>query len=321
MPKVWIGIAVAILVVSCSSGKIAGGTSDHGNARIAGIVTDSASKPVSGAIIVLRPSDYIFGVSSVAPCSTRSDSKGSWHFDSLDVGTWTVEGHDSLACGFISSVKTEAGTHVDSMKTVVQPLNWTRFVLPTDSRALIGADSILVYIPGSSCHQMVHFTDVAGDTVRIEGIPEGRHAVAFYPPLPSTVELKSIVGFDSLSVDHRQGFDATARPARPNGKENGVWVGDSNDYYTAFPHINEITDASKVEFRFTYGTGDTTAWVADPYSLIIFPDSGSYAVRAQLRYVAASTSTVTSAFLSPWSDSLLVNVRPNDTLAPGGSSH
>ena len=105
MHKQWIALlAIApLLELSCTADKIAGNGSQTGNPMIAGILYQSNGKtPAKGAIVYLRkkntlaevPGALVKRLAADTNVTVVTDSRGAFAIDSIDTGTYVIEGTD-----------------------------------------------------------------------------------------------------------------------------------------------------------------------------------------------------------------------------------
>ena len=98
------GSIVLSLLFGCSRAPTAGGSSDSGNVKFAGIIYSVADSTVSGATVTLCPANSLGGVaeetenmdSSIIK-RTITDDSGRFEFTSLQEGSYFIEANDGIA--------------------------------------------------------------------------------------------------------------------------------------------------------------------------------------------------------------------------------
>ncbi len=140
---------------ACNDGGSAGTISDV-DIEIAGIVTDINETPLMGTMLYLYKTASLDTISSDKVDSTRSDSVGAYHFDSLNNGIYHISANykDSL-------FGSQRSILIDTMNFEVPPM---RLQKPGVIRGRVLFDKsnrrgVLIYIPGTS---FTAYTDSSG---------------------------------------------------------------------------------------------------------------------------------------------------------------
>lgn len=95
------GVMVAMLFCTCSNAPTAGGSSDSGNVKFAGVIIHESDGPAAGAIVTLCPENFIHGIENTGIASdtsqirrTVTDAGGRFEFRSVPEGDYCVEVND-----------------------------------------------------------------------------------------------------------------------------------------------------------------------------------------------------------------------------------
>jgi hypothetical protein len=173
-PLLWAAAAFSLgLLCLCGTPQIAGGTSSSENAKVNGIITDTAGVPAPGTRVLLIPSTFNPAHDQLAKTAREdtTDANGAYAFDKVAPGSYNIEatnpahGTSLLITGIALAKKDSLTVSADTLRkpgTVVIALAGT-------------ADSLggQVYIPGTMILRNVpaHAQSVTLDSVPHCAIP------------------------------------------------------------------------------------------------------------------------------------------------------
>jgi len=124
-----LAILQAVLFCSRLPIQLSGGSTSTGNEKIVGTVLYASGKPVSGAAVIVRRSDYLPSLDSMQNTGTFldrmktvADSQGRFAVDSLDTGEYFVEANDRIsAAGLIKVSMTLASGSPRPLTNILNP--------------------------------------------------------------------------------------------------------------------------------------------------------------------------------------------------------
>ncbi len=173
----------SLFVVACTDSRTAGGNSaETGNPEIAGVLTFADGRPARAARVRCVPSGFNALTDSLdAFRSTRSDSTGAFHFDSLPAGSCALEAvHDSSGMRMLlPALVLDSGERVVATGVLGAPVSLR-----------IGTGNLP---DGSAGHVVVHGTTIAQSVVV-------KFSSVFVDSLPpGTLDSVFFVGADQVS--------------------------------------------------------------------------------------------------------------------------
>lgn len=310
-----LGIITALVVLYCTcSINIAGGSSDHGNANVIGTVYDTLGAVVEGVSLRLLPENYNPAKPdhSLDSLTAITDSTGIFELYNVPSGTYCLIGEHSSGQLrlFEKPVAVDSGS-INSVHAVLYrpgkiiiPVNYA--IIPVNKR-------VIVYLPG---------TDVLKEfqsniqTIYIDSVPTGRFTLKGY--LPSN---NMVVSFEreysNFYVMSGGIVDFTIRPIKPRGPKTAPVNSECqfNTYFNewnSYPHVV----VEYLEYRFSWGDADTSAWAPGLYASHSWSRPGTYEVRVHMRCQGENTisdtvknNTEKIPFYSGWSDSTIITIK------------
>lgn len=297
-----------LMYVSCTL-DIAGGSSDHGNAMVAGIITDTLNNGVADITVRLIPADFNPAQSDFDPDSLTAvtDDSGLYKIDGVPKGTYTLTGGN--ATHTLTCIKKRIAVDtldIDTISAVVKRPG--HIIIFIDSTIWTNDSMLTVYIPGTNIYaQAAHIND----TVYLTNVPSGNHTVMIYSEmLDTTITIDK--EFSNFLVVSGGITNFTLYPEIPRGPVSAT-INDSCIFNTIFKYNTWIPDiiVEFIEYRFAWGDTDTSHWSPDLKATHRWLKTGTYQIRAQLRYLPSDTGIVNQLvepFYSGWSKSAYISI-------------
>jgi hypothetical protein len=286
-----------LLPLSCSTERLAGGISDHGN-ELVGVVVDRNGRPVAGASASILPDDYNHFTDSarIASRSVLTDDSGRFLFDSLDEGAYTVRAQDDFS-GTGGVIRSVASDPRDSGAADTMVLNNTGSIyFEADSLSL--SVGLIVYLPGLPLYGSIDSTKIT----TFSGVPSGLVALRAYDPMSATtVDL----GHDYLCIEIIPGA-SLMRPTRSPTpfclRGDTVFTclkGFAGEQFTFSPiHPRKRVDGN-YQYRFSWGEGSISDWGFAGRWKWTWNKPGFYSVQSQV---------MRQGVYLAWSDPLLIEI-------------
>ncbi len=291
--------------LTCSL-NIAGGSSDHGNAAIGGILSDSLNNGIANVTVRLLPADFNPAADDFNPDSltAQSDSAGFYKIEYVPRGTYCLTGtsSDSALKTYQKAIVVDT-TDILTLHAILQkPGN---IKIPVDTALWLFDNTITVFIPGTNIY---YTTFSLNDTIELKNIPSGSHTVRMY-----SAAYDSIIAIDEefSNVHVKPGVinDFTIYPKKPRGPATGV-INDTCKFFSIFSYKGWISNIAVqcIEYRFAWGNADTSSWSTQFWATHAWSDTGSFEVRAQIRYTPnlITQEYYNTPFCSGWSEAGLI---------------
>lgn len=272
---------ITLLMQQCI--MVAGGSSDHGNAKIAGRIEDTDGVPVSGICVMLLPSTYnpITDDRKIVK-ETISDNNGCFIFEELDSGEYCVSGNNPGSNkSFIKKTSLSDSQFVllDSIR-----LNYPGMVIVKgDSVGL--KMGMYTYIPGLLKYQEIDSTGCA----IMENVPTGIISLKGYSPEEGkNVSLGS--RFDNLEIAP-MGIFVSIVSAVPYYYDENFGMKTSLNGYLDIPYMISLINPDEAYssvgymYRFSWGDGNISEWSDRPMQYYSWKKSGTYHVQSQVKYL------------------------------------
>jgi hypothetical protein len=303
--------------VSCSSdsnGTIAGGSSDHGNAKVVGYVKDTFGNKIENATVWLLP-EHFNPVDSSSHTDVRyelTDEAGYYEFKSVQKGRYvlTVEDQKKELMFTKKEVSLDSSTEI-SIDGIVKPSGRIKLLIDQIIQPFIG--DIYIYIPGTPFYTLV---DTSLDIMTWFHIAEGNHSLMVYHKFTG-FSFPLGDGFMDFLVISNSLTNFTIAPQTPEGPDS-INVNEEATFSTTFDWDTHYNNQffPLMDFRFSWGDNDTSEWSNLNVANHTWQETGEYEVRAQMRYhlldindsLGVFDSLFQESFYSAWSDSALVYV-------------
>lgn len=257
----------------------AGGISDHGNERVAGIVIDADGVPAAGVTVTLLPDEYnhITDSTRVIERKAVTDAEGHYEFNSLVEGTYAVRADDRSngRAGVAKSVD------VGDTDTVVGiTLNvMGRIFFVGDST--IVKPGMMIFLPGIACYDSVGATR----EVNLIDIPPGRITLKAYDPATKkVVDLGR--GFVALEVIPIGTLILPSISPAPYCLVGNTVVDTIHAYVGDTLTFSPVHPSKKIDgnfaYRFSWGNDAISGWSSDIRWKWSWDKPGYYFVQSQM---------------------------------------
>lgn len=263
-----------MVVIGC------GGSSDHDNARVMGVVADYRGDPAEDVIITLLPDDYnpLRDSAYVTEEKAVTTSLGSFSLDMIPHGTYTLTAVDHLrGLGFIRKGVRISGDRVslDTLKVMQRSV----LSLAYDSLGLRKGSA--VYVPGTP------FFHIVEDDPSMELFP-GTVVLKGYDR-EQDMDIVLLKTSDSIEVapasSYWLGYSIDA-PYHLSASDEILTelVGSVGEEYrfTAEVPVKSVNKESM--YRFSWGDGEISEWSENCVGNHAWDKPGVYEVQYQLMY-------------------------------------
>lgn len=301
--------STAILIYLSCTLDIAGGSSDHGNAMVAGIITDTLNNGMADITVRLIPADFNPAQSDFNPDSLTAvtNDAGVYKISGVPKGTYTLTGENTAHT--LSCIKKGIAVDtlaIDTISAVVKLPGC--IIIFVDSTIWTTNSMLTVYIPGTNIYAQAAQIN---DTVFLTNVPSGEHTVMIYSEmLDTTISIDK--EFSNFLVVSGGITNFTLYPEKPRGPVSAT-ISDSSIFNTIFKYNGWIPEiiVEFIEYRFTWGDADTSHWSPDLKAAHRWSKPGTYQIRAQLRYLPPETGIVNQLvepFYSGWSQPAYISI-------------
>jgi hypothetical protein len=293
-----------LLMLSCGIAPHSGGSSEHGNERVIGLVRGRDGEPAAGVSVYLLPDDYnpITDSTRILSRETVTDSNGGYFFDSLDANVlYTIRAYDpkrGTGCVIkgVSSISSTSAAHLNEYaeNSVRKVATIAYSAVTVDTLHLDNSGSIyfeidslsldigmIVFMPGLPYYRVVD----SSAFVTFFEIPNGWITLKAYDPeSDTTIDL----GDDYISIEILSGASLLlpSRSPMPYCIRNdsvvtcvkGV-VGEEFMFSAVHP---SVTLDGNYNYRFTWGEGTISGWDVTPVRRWSWSKAGLYSVQTQV---------------------------------------
>ncbi len=317
-------LSLLFISYQCSNTDIVGGSSDHGNAKVIGIISDTLGMGVGNVYIQLFPQNYnpVKEKDQSVPKSTYTDSLGYFHFKDIKKGTYCIKGFlasCSLSC-FIDSVSAVDSIMIDTSQAfLAKPGN---IEVPINNTVWQGDSRIAVYILGTDIFKVIY---LGTNAIRFENIPSGTYSLrAFSYSTSASVLLEE--DFNAVFVAPQCNTNLKIRPFPPRGNES-AGINSRCKFFTYFDYQSIFPDilVQFLEYRFYWGDRDTSEWAHSISSIHTWKKQGTYSIKVQIRYLVDINNAGNDRyrnlqpFYSRWSEPGVISIRVHQTGDQRGS--
>lgn len=282
---------------------VAGGSSDHGNANVGGVISDSLNSGVADVSVRLLPADFNPAADDFNPDSLTAvtDSAGFYKIENVPWGTYCLNGTgpDSVLKTYKNPVTIDTSDIYTLHATLALP---GTIKIPVDTTLWVFDNSITVFIPGTN----IYSTAISlNDTIKLNRVPIGIHTVCMYSAIHDSI-IAVDEEFSSFQV--MSGFvkDFTIYPEKPRGPATGV-INSEYQFNSIFKYTGWISNIAVqfIEYRFAWGDADTSDWSAELSAKHSWSFASTFKIRAQMRYIPNQITQefYNTQFCSGWSES------------------
>jgi hypothetical protein len=283
---------IGFLLCGCGEPPVCGGSSDHGNARVAGIITDRQGIPLSNAIVELFPDNYNHSTDSLRITAkvTTTNENGYYTFDSVSSGIYTISGKSKY--GDAGFVKKQICVDTSIIEDTLLSDQFGSIYIEIDSLHL--TKGMVLYFPGL---KTFHIID---DQTKIvfSQVPCGLLQLKVFDPLTD----KSFdLGREFLSIEIIPGrtLILPSRSPKPFCVKNDSITTCSRGFVNDTFNISIIKPSICIEgtwvYRISWGDGTISDWTSEMNIRHRWAVKGIYPVQSQVlfqgQYLAWSDPT------------------------------
>jgi hypothetical protein len=224
-----------MLMSSCSD---LGGTSEQGNARVAGVIRLPGGETVPSAVVSLIPSEYDPVADGVSSCvvTTVSGAAGDFTFDKIRPGLYTLSAHDPRSGFRISIIPVSVTEHGDlRVEGTLRAAGSIRIISSVNIDTVNG----YFYIQGTTAAGFARAgSGTTIDSVGAGVVPSIRYAVRGHPEKLRTVATNVLINPGAVTdVSDYQSWTHSAKLAL-NTASNGAGIAGT---VTGFPLLVRLT--------------------------------------------------------------------------------
>jgi len=269
-----------IILTLCQCGlgpDFAGGSTNTGNARLAGVLINNDGTKASHTLVFCIPSDYIPGISQTSRIHQAvTNDSGVYTFDSLLGGSFTITAKNQVhATRSYALCTIRDSENVTLPEDTLDTPGYLRIAIPDNTDFSRG----FFYIPGTTI-MSGHITATSGNYVLLDSVPEGiieslsflslddssSRTIRYYIPM---------TGGDTLDISNITW--KYARTIQLNTTETGATVSSN---VTGFPVLIRLSGSN---FDFSLSSPDG--------SDLRFTKSDNNLLPAEIEYWDAGSST------------------------------
>jgi hypothetical protein len=241
------GIALALLASCTRVSPLAGGTSDTGNARVAGVAVYPDSTPAVNARVRIRPADYLPG-DHVERYDVTTDRQGAFMVSIAAEGEYLVEVDDREGSAAMQSVAVTGRGRTYDVGPVLRPAGTLSGAVPLRGRQR-GARVALLGL-----ERAAQEVDSAG-AFAFTAIPAGAHRLCVR-------YADTLLGSDTVYQRVEPGAVSVLVPERFAAGRTLVWTGAGGDYLAGNPAnwSPAALPADSLHVRFAVGGVDSVYW-------------------------------------------------------------
>lgn len=179
----WCICLLVAIASTCTTGPLTGGSSSTDNGKITGKICSEDGSPAPGIAVVLHSADFNPMKDTATPCDVFTDSTGTYAFDSLAPGIYTLEATaaKSGTRALINTVMVDTTTTHAENVTLKKP-GAISIQLPETIQT-----SGYVYIPGTSLYGLV-----SSGIAFIDSVPAGFIPALYYADSEKPESIRSI---------------------------------------------------------------------------------------------------------------------------------
>jgi hypothetical protein len=306
-----IAVCSMLVFTSCST-NLAGGSSDHGNAKVLGVISDTTGTGVESAFVRLLPEHYnpVLDDFPADSLTAVTDRQGYFEIENIveDIYCLTGVGPAGELFCIEKSITVDSGSVNTINATLLKPGS---VKAPLRKGTWQGNTKISIYIPGTNIYKTVEHNI---KEAYLDNVPGGIHSLWVYKHDENSAVLLH-EDYKEFSVIPDIIMDFTIVPVKPNGP-GSVMVNEECRFFTMFEYWNIMPDINveHIEYRFSWGDRDTSDWVHALGHSHRWSKEGSFYIRVQLRYlpdiIGAVNPSAVMSFYSGWSGRSRIEIKP-----------
>ncbi len=169
--RITVLLLIAAFICQCGLGPdFSGGSTNTGNARIAGVLINNDGTRASHALVICMPSDYVPGISHNSNIyQTFTNDSGVYVFDSLNAGSFTITAkHPLHATRSYSFCSVNDSDYVKLPDDTLDIPGYLRIAIPDTANFSRG----FFYIPGTNIASG-QISRTQDNHVYLDSVPEG----------------------------------------------------------------------------------------------------------------------------------------------------
>jgi hypothetical protein len=296
--KAFLAIALFMSIFyGCGEDPVAGGSSDHGNARVAGIIVNQDGEPLSNAIVQMYPDNYNHLTDSlrVSPYATTTDKNGFYAFDSVKNGSYTISGNSEYEESGFARKSVIVDTSV--LEDTITSCQFGSIYIEIDSLHLKKGD--VLFFPGLKLYQLIENEN----KIFISQIPKGLIQLKSYDPVSGkTTDL----GKEFLSIEIIPGRTLLlpSRSPTPFCIKNGSAANCTQGLPGEDFELSIIKPPLRIDgtwvYRISWGDGTISEWTSDKIITHAWTTEGIYPVQSQIVFQG-------NQYLA-WSDPIFIEI-------------
>ena len=292
------GLVLFFFIMQCSS-PTAGGSSDHGNAKLAGRITDKSGAPAANVPVRLLSDTHNPLRNKSDARETTTDSNGYFCFDTLREGAYCISGKEFWSGhAFVKkAIRVPTDTSLTDVGSVAMNVAG-RMYIDADSAGL--KKGMAVYLPGLPISQEVDSSGI----VYICDVPPGTVALSgFEPSEDKDVALGK--EYENLDIIPGGTLLLPFRSPRPYYIKEDKSIQTELEGCTDTTYLFSAVLPSKpldgnYIYRYSWGDGIISEWNPSPLQSYSWSGPGTYYVQCQVMR--------TGQYLA-WSDPILVEIQ------------
>jgi hypothetical protein len=271
---VYLIIIAALLASGCSQDPtLAGGSSEIGNAGVAGVIRHENGNAAANTEVALIPEGAIpfeqespglpkRSLSTVSPRSfqtSETDNKGQFAFDDVDPGTYNIiaRNTEERTAALLKHIEVPEQKYIDTLEAILlATASFTVYI--SDLQA---ENNGLLYIPGTDVYAEIGVDDLEAGTVSMENVPPAIYSEVSYV----AAEESSGISITNEDISLRSGEESVIGPFASwsnskkiiiNTTSTGADVAGDVHNFPVLIRLSSSSSSSSSAFEFTQVEAD-----------------------------------------------------------------